>query len=602
MSTPAFPIVIVGHVDHGKSTLIGRLLHDTGTLSEARVSEVKKVSARRGVAVEWSFALDALQLERDQAITVDSTQARFRTSLRDYVIVDAPGHEEFLRNMITGAAQAEAAVMVIDIIHGITPQTRRHALVLNLLGIRQMIVVVNKIDSADFDEKAFTRLEAEITALGREANIDITTTIPLSARHGDNLADHSARTPWWRGPTLIEAIDRFQPPPAAADRPFRLAVQDVYRSGADRVVVGRIDGGRLTVGDTVTLWPSGRTARIKSFHASNSATPVIAAAAPQSVAFALDQDLFVERGHVVASATAPPRRGRSLRVRLVWLGRTPLTVGYRLRMVVGTAQADVVASRIHHGIESGAVAGNTVAEATFTAANDVVFDSFVDGSTLGRGILVDGGEVAGGCAIMSSDAAMSGATTTVGADERRLRNGHAGAVFWLTGLSGAGKTTLARAAERVLFDRGAQVMVVDGDLMRGGLTADLGFDNDSRTENIRRVAEVAKLMTSNGVIVLAALISPLASQRELARHIIGPAFHEVLVDADVETCAARDVKGHYAKAKAGELKDFTGISATWERPAQPDLIVGAGQESVDNSTQRLVDYIASIAALHAAAA
>ena len=583
----AFPIVIVGHVDHGKSTLIGRLLHDLGALSDAKVAELKRVSERRQGDFEWSYALDALQLERDQAITVDSTHAWFATQKRRYVIVDAPGHHEFLRNMLTGAAQAEAAVLVVDAAQGMAAQTRRHARVLALLGVTQVIAAVNKMDSVGYDRARFEAVAADVAAFAKIAGLTVVETVPLSARHGDNLAQASNRLTWWRGPTLVEALDRLSPRPAAADRPLRLAVQDVYRHDGRRIVVGRLDGGRLRVGDTISVWPGGREARVQFFETWNAAQPQISASAPQSVAFTLDRDLFIERGHVIAAPIAPPGVGREVRVRALWLGPGPLQAGRKLRLTLGAAQADVTVGDLQAVSEDLGLDGapvNAIVDLTLTAAAEVVFDALGGGSAIGRGSLTEGYDVVGGCVVL-------GVNQTQAAAERRTDDRHSGAVYWLTGLSGAGKTTLARAAERRLSDRGARVVVIDGDDLRRGLSSDLGFDTAARAENVRRGAEVAKLLANSGFVVLAAFMSPLADHRARARAIVGDAFHEIFIDAGVEACAARDVKGLYAAAQNGTLDGLSGVTGPWQPPEAPDLAIGAGGESISDSTDRLVAYI-----------
>jgi bifunctional enzyme CysN/CysC len=582
----AFPIVIVGHVDHGKSTLIGRLLHDTGALPEGKAEELRRVSKRRGTNVEWSFALDALQVERDQAITVDSTQIWFTSAARRYVIIDAPGHGEFLRNMITGAAQAEAAVIVVDAAQGMTEQTRRHAYLLHLLGVSQTIVAVNKMDKVGFDAAVYERLTAEIKTHLESLGVAMTTAVPMTARDGDNLAARSPRMPWWRGPTLLEALDGLQRRATAIDKPLRLAVQDVYREGEARVVVGRIESGRLKVGDSVRFWPTQRNARIKAFETWYAAAPMLSAAAPQSVAFTLAEDIFVERGHVAAAPDEPPHLSTSLQARIFWLGQGALTAGRVLKLRVGTAVAAVTVTAIHRVLdvdtlsfdEGTSARANDIAEVTLDAASPVAFDVFHDHAPLGRGVLIDGYDVVAGC-VIDQDAATS-------QDEAPR-----GAVIWLAGLSGAGKSTLAAGLHQGLTARGVRATVLDGDILREGLNADLGFSPADRAENLRRTAEVAKLMLNAGLVVIAALISPTASDRRRIRNIIGPGFHEIYVNAGLDVCEARDVKGLYAKARQGVIADFTGVSAAWEPPSASDLELHTAAETPEASLKRLMSYV-----------
>ena len=597
-----FPIVIVGQVDHGKSTLIGRLLHDAGALSEAKIAEINRVSDRRGGPVEWSYALDAMQVERDQAITVDSSHVWFQTATRAYVVVDVPGHHELLRNMVTGAAQADAAVLVVDAVQGLTDQTRHHARILALLGVGEAIVAVNKMDSVGFARGGFDAVAADVQSFADEIGLRITTAIPVSARHGDNLVGRSPHTPWWTGPTLCSALDQLSPRPRASDLPLRLSVQDVYRRDGRRVIVGRIDAGRLKVGDSVALWPGDRRAKVAAFDTWNAATPLVAASAPQSVALTLDRELLIERGHVIAAPDAPPHVARRLSVRMFWLSGTPLTEGRRLRLTLGTAAIDVVVSDIHSLVEHGSLAAadnaamsaNAIADVTLSSQTDVIYDTAVGDrhvghAPLGRGSLVDSYEVVGGCIVLNDDDADRAISAYATAP--RL-SGRRGEVFWLTGLSGAGKSTLAKAVQQGLRGHHSPIVVIDGDDLRAGVSADLGFDDAARAENVRRGAEVAKLLADQGVDVIAAFMSPRAAHRALARRIVGAGFHEVFVDADVEDCAGRDVKGLYARARRGALADLAGVSGVWEPPQAPDISIATGREPLDRSVQCLLAYIA----------
>lgn len=604
---PAFPIVIVGHVDHGKSTLIGRLLNDTGALPEGKLEELKQVSKRRGVPIEWSFALDALQLERDQAITVDSTQIWFRTAVRRYVIIDAPGHREFLRNMITGAAQAEAAVIVVDAMQGLTEQTKRHAYLLHLLGVARVIVAVNKMDKIGFDPSVFAHIADEAREHLAGLSLALDAVVPVAARDGDNLAQRSARSPWWSGPTLLEALDALPRRGLPADGPLRLTVQDVYRDGDARIVIGRIDSGRLKVGNRVAFWPTRRSARVKAFHRWNSDAPIVSAAAPQAVAFTLDEDLFVERGHVAATPTQPPHLSDAMRARLFWLGQDALTTGRRLRLHVGTASVEATVTAVRRVldaetlrfVDAGAAQVNDVAEVTLRTAAPVVFDPARSRLALGRGVLTDGYGVVGGCVIDGlADDCSSGLAATA---EGPFAPAQRGAVLWLTGLSGAGKSTLAAGLHRALQDRGVPAVVLDGDALRRGLNADLGYTPADRAENLRRAAEVAKLLAASGLVVVAALISPTAADRHRVRAIVGKGFHEIFVNADLAVCERRDVKGLYAQARAGAVADFTGISAPWEPPQAPDLEVNTAAEPYSQCLARLVAYVERVVPATAAA-
>jgi bifunctional enzyme CysN/CysC len=603
----AFPIVIVGHIDHGKSTLIGRMLHDTDSLPTGKVEELQASCDRRDAPFEWSFVLDALQLERDQAITVDSTQIWFHTETRRYVIIDAPGHREFLRNMVTGAASANAGVIVIDAKQGVSEQTRRHAYLLHLIGIPQVVVAVNKMDLVDYSEDRFQAVETEMKAYLKEIGLEAQVMIPVAAMHGDNLGRRSTHTPWYSGPTLIDALDAFPRAVAPTERPFRMPVQDVYRQDGRRLIVGRVESGQLDLGSTVTVWPTGRSADVVSIEQWAAAEDAKSIHAGESVALTLNDELFIERGHVLTLPTAGPRSSNALSVRLFWLSRDPLRQGESITLKLATAEYDVTVDSIdtvidvsdlsrHRGTE---VPQNGVAEVTLRSRSTITYDLFHDVPALGRAVLLDGYEVVGGCIIEggqdieTASRNLTAVPQSVTAEERQATNGYPGAVLWMSGLSGAGKSTLAMALQRELFNRNIQVYTLDGDNVRNGLNRDLGFSEEERAENIRRVAEVAKLFADAGTIVISAFIAPTNSARAQARDIIGDQFHEVHISADMSVCESRDVKGLYAKARRGEIEDFTGISSPWEPPENPDLEVNTGELTLDESLGRMVTYIES---------
>ncbi|GAA0567603.1 adenylyl-sulfate kinase [Caenispirillum bisanense] len=606
-AVPPLPIVIVGHVDHGKSTLIGRLLHETGSLPDGKLDELRAQSDRRGVDFEWSFVMDALQVERDQGITLDTTRIWLKTRKRPYVIIDAPGHKEFLRNMVTGAASADAAVLVVDAVQGLSEQTRRHAYLLSLLGVAQVIVAVNKMDRLDWAEAGFQAAAEAVT--GYLAGIGITplACVPLSAREGDNIVRPSTNLPWWQGPTLTQALDQVNARPQPVELPLRFPVQDVYRDGDRRILVGRIETGRLRVGDRIRFQPTGREASVAGFETWRGSTP-IAASAGQSVAITLDDDLFVERGHVASHPGTAQHIGSRIQVRLFWLDREPLAAGDRVTVRLGTAAHAAVVDKVVQVVDVASlgaspaeqVHGGDVAEVILRSHGAMAFDTFADNPLTGRGVLVRGHRVAGGFVIEQAAAASPNVTAvaqSVEPAEVHRRNGHTGGVLWLTGLSGAGKSTLAMALRRRLFEAGWQVYTLDGDNLRHGLCGDLGFSDGDRSENIRRVAEVARLFADAGTLAIVSLISPRRADRAAARAIIGDGFREVHVDAPVSVCADRDPKGLYRKAYAGELPGFTGVSAPYEVPEQPDLVVPTGSlgltESLDLLERQVIDAFGS---------
>ncbi len=599
----AFPIVIVGHVDHGKSTLVGRLLHDTNSLPESKVAQLRTVSQKRGLEFEWSFLLDALQVERDQGITVDITQIWFSTERRRYVIIDAPGHKEFLKNMMTGASRAHGAVLVVDGKIGVSEQTRRHAYLLHLLGVEQVIVAVNKMDLVDHDPARFAEVEREITGYLEEIGIRPQAVVPVSARHGDNIATPSAAMDWYRGPTITLALDGFLRRPAPVDAPLRLPVQDVYRLGDRRAIVGRIESGRVSVGDTLRLSPTGRRARVAAIEDWARTEPRRSASAGESIALTLDEEVFAARGHLLTAPDTAPAESRAVAVRVFWFDEEPLRPGRRLRARFCTSDVDVVVAAIEKVIDVETLAAgpgphverNGVAEIVLRSTQPLHLDRFADDPRGGRGVLTSDYKVVGGFIVERPLTASRGSTVAVQPSvsriEREGRNRHRGGVFWLTGLSGAGKSTIANLALRRLFDDERQVLLLDGDNLRDGLAADLGFAREDRAENLRRTAQVARLLAESGTIVLAALISPYARDRAEARRIIGEGFHEVHVQANVELCRARDPKGLYSLAASGQIGSFTGVTAPYEVPLQADLVLDTTDEPAKRSAEALVAFI-----------
>ena len=407
-------IVIVGHVDHGKSTLIGMLLHETGNLAAGKLETLKAVAARRGMPFEWSFLLDALQTERDQGITLDTSQIRFRTPSRDVLLIDAPGHAEFLRNMITGAAQADAALLLIDATEGIREQTRRHAYMLHLLGIRQIAVVINKMDRIDFDAQRFETLSGEIRTYLASLGLDATSVIPISARRGDGVARRTDAIAWHKGPTVLEALDEFRSAHTAVDLPFRMPVQAIYKFDDRRILAGRVESGAITIGEPVAIAPDGKFARVKTIEGwpppERQDMPQRAVAG-QSIGITLDQDIFVERGNVVASRSNPPDSGSRLRARIFWLAQTPLAVGETIVIRSGTADSRGTVTAIANSIDPGtlaevggtAIGQNHVGEVEIILSRPFAADPHAANPALGRVVIERDSRIAGGGLVLSLD-------------------------------------------------------------------------------------------------------------------------------------------------------------------------------------------------------
>jgi bifunctional enzyme CysN/CysC len=604
---PQVRIVIVGHVDHGKSTLVGRLLHETGSLPEGKLEMLKAVSARRGMPFEWSFLLDALQTERDQGITIDTTQIRFRTKSRDVVLIDAPGHAEFLRNMITGASQADGAVLIIDALEGVRDQTRRHGYLLHLLGIKQVAVVVNKMDRVDFSAKRFNEISDEISSHLTGLGVTPSAVIPISARDGDGVAERTPQIDWYNGPTVVEALDALEPARPLEALALRLPVQAIYKFDDRRIVAGRIESGHLSAGDEIVIMPSAKIAKIRTVE-SWPLTPVKGRqGAGRSVGITLDRELFIERGDVIAHTASAPRDTRRIRARIFWLHDKPLVSGASILVRLGTKEARATVVAIEKAVDPGelasvettSIARNHVGEIDISLAQALAADPYTDNPRTGRLVIEVNGRIAGGGLVLSVDAGQRAipvdivpVESALRPDERSARYRHAGAVVWLTGLPGSGKSTLARALERRLFGQGGSPVLLDGDTLRAGLNGDLGFSAEDRTENIRRLAEVATHLARNGHIAIVAAVSPSAEDRAAARRIADAAFREVYVATPAEVCESRDPKGHYAKARAGGLSNFTGTSKDYQAPTDSELTIDTSARSVSDATDDIERMLA----------
>lgn len=609
-------VVIIGHVDHGKSTLIGRLLHDTGSLPAGKAQELEKISKKRGFEnIEWAFALDAFQAERDQNITIDTTQIWFSTKKRDYVIIDAPGHREFLKNMISGASAADAAILVVDAAEGLQEQTRRHAYLLHLLGLKQVSVVINKMDLVEFNPERFDALAKEVSSYLRELGLSARDIIPLSARHGDMLSGRGTNMNWYQGKTLTEALDAFDVAPPPLSLPLRFPAQDVYRydnKAKERIIVGRIESGILRKGDTILFSPTNEKAVVTSIEVWPENKNKTEAHAGEAVGITLDQKIFVERGHVGSHEQNPPMLSNVFRAHIFWLSDKSLRVGNSYKIRYGTHESKVTVQSIDtmidtqslaHDRQGNMLARNMVGTVTFRARDILPIDPHSENARMGQLVIYDGYDVAGGGSLSMEGYADQRRAATPRAQnlhsvdhllDRRTRaqlKGHYGGVFWFTGLSGAGKSTLAMAVEKALFERGYHTYVLDGDNVRQGLNADLGFSPEDRAENIRRVGEVAGLMADAGLIVISAFISPYRSDRERARKAAPARFHEIYVRADLDTCEGRDPKGLYKKARAGQISGFTGIDSPYEAPENPELIVDTQNNDLYTCLDQVLTYI-----------
>ncbi len=605
-------VVFVGHVDHGKSTLIGRILQDTDSLPEGKVEMVKKACAAEGMEFEFAFLLDALLEEQKQNVTIDTTQIPFRTLRRRYAIIDAPGHKEFLKNMITGASSADAAILVIAASEGVREQSRRHAYLLGLLGIKQVIVVVNKMDLVDFSETRFHEIESEYRKFLVDLRLEGRCFIPASAKSGDNVAHRGEKLNWYRGPTVLEALDALETHRADVDLPLRFCVQDVYRFDDRRIVAGRIETGKLRAGDQLVFSPANKSSVVATIERWNAPAngPAVAG---DSIGVTLSEQIFVERGYVASHESETPIETNRFHADLFWIVREPLLLGhpYDLRLATQDVKCEIVSieevmnsSTLETKIDKRErLERNEVGKLTIQTRGPLVIDNHDRIPNLGRFVLVDDGQICGGGIIFGGVYTDRQVTKSknifwsegkITALARAARSGHRGAVIWFTGLSGAGKSTIAQALERELFHRAMHTYVLDGDNIRHGLNSNLGFSPEDRVENIRRVSEVAKLMADAGAVVITAFISPYRMDRRRAREIAlegNAEFIEVFVDAPLEVCETRDPKNLYKKARAGEIHDFTGIDAPYEAPEDAEIVVHTDQQTVDESVATILEQL-----------
>jgi bifunctional enzyme CysN/CysC len=608
-------IVIAGDVDHGKSTFVGRLFHDTGSLPEGKLEELKQIAQRRRMPFEWANLMDALQSERDQNVTIDTAQTWLRIRKREYVLIDVPGHKEFLKNMVTGASHADAALMLLDAHQGVQEQSRRHAYLLKLLGVCQIGVLANKMDLEGYSQERFHQIEQEYCGFLQELGLFPKFFVPVCAKHGDNITTVSGNMRWWNGPTVVEVLDDFKGGKSPTEQPLRFPIQDVYRFDERRILAGRVESGSITVGDRLIFSPTNNAGTVKTIERWN-ALPRNCAAAGESIGITLTEQVFVERGAVAGHENAPPYELTRFKGSVFWLGRDPFRKGRCYTLKLATQEVECEIENIDQVIDAStleaipgtegerSVGRDEVADLSLRTQRPMAFDAYSEIMATGRFVILDGDEIAGGGIIAAHNYPRRTAACLhksdniywsegkVSTNQRARRNTHPGCVIWLTGLSGAGKTTIATELERELFSLGKHAYVLDGDNMRHGLCSDLGFSREDRKENIRRVGEVANLFADSGMICITAFISPYRSDRALVREIGKHCqFLEVYVNAPLAVCEQRDPKGLYAKARTGAVKEFTGVSAPYEPPSNPEIELRTDQLTVAESVAKILNYL-----------
>jgi bifunctional enzyme CysN/CysC len=596
-----------GSVDDGKSTLIGRLLYDSQLILDDQLASLRKESHNRTVGdegIDFSLLVDGLVAEREQGITIDVAYRFFSTDKRKFIVADTPGHEQYTRNMATGASNADLALLLVDARKGLLTQTRRHSFILSLVGVKHVVLVVNKIDLVDYDQEVFDRIVAEYRTFARDLGFQTLAAVPVSALRGDNILANSDRMPWFTGTPLVPYLETIEVAQDKAEKPFRFPVQWVNRPNLDfRGFSGTVASGQVKVGDDILVAASRKPAKISRVVTMDGDLDV--ATAGQAVTLVLDREIDVSRGDVLAHPGGVPEYSNQFQARLVWMNDEPAFQGrsYLLKVGAQTVPATITDIKFRTNVNTLEQAAanklelNEVGTVTIATDRAVAFDPYADNPLTGGFVLID----------RISNATLAAGTISFGL--RRAQNltyqsfdvnrqvraqmkGQEPQIVWFTGLSGSGKSTIANLLEKRLTTEGRHCYILDGDNVRHGLNKDLGFTEAARVENIRRVAEVAKLMADAGLIVLVSFISPFENERQLAREIAGDIrFTEVYVDTPIEVAEKRDPKGLYAKARRGDIKNFTGIDSPFEVPTNPDVTLHGGADEPPALADKLHDWL-----------
>ncbi len=602
--------ITCGSVDDGKSTLIGRLLYETNLVYEDTFQQVAKDSLRHGTQgddIDFALLVDGLAAEREQGITIDVAYRYFSTERRMFIVADTPGHEQYTRNMVTGASTADLALILVDASKGLLPQTKRHSYIVQLLGIKKVVVAVNKIDMVDYSESVFNSIERDYRAFASELGLLDIQCIPVSALKGDNLVARSENTLWFEGPVLLEYLEKVEVGNPGADLPFRMPIQMVSRPSSDfRGYSGSIALGRVVTGEKVLIIPSGTEATIDRIVTADG--DLTEAGVGQAVTFTFREEVDASRGDILSASDSPPQLTDRFQARVVWMSEHEMLPGRAYLIKIGTRTVSatfeppryvVNVNTLEH-LAARTLTLNSIGVCHIATTSPIAFDSYTTSRDTGGFIVIDKTTFETVAAGMIEFGLRRGANVhwerfEVSNEARSRLLGHRSGVVWFTGLSGSGKSTIANLLERRLYSKGIHTYVLDGDNVRQGLNKDLGFTDEDRVENIRRVAEVARLMSDAGILVLVSFISPFRAERELARSLIRTGeFVEVYVDVPLEIAEGRDPKGLYKKARSGVLPHFTGIDSPYEPPENPEVhLINTGEEPA-SVTERLAMQLARL--------
>ena len=596
--------ITCGSVDDGKSTLIGRMLYEAQLIFEDQVASLQTDSKKMGTQggeIDFALLVDGLASEREQGITIDVAYRFFATDRRKFIVADTPGHEQYTRNMVTGASTADVAVILIDARQGVLLQTRRHSMICSALGIKNVVIAINKMDLVDYSQEAFDRILDDYTNFASQLQFDEITAIPMSALKGDNIIERSSHTYWYKGPTFLGLLETVNPRLTRINQPLRLPIQWVNRPNLDfRGFSGTIESGTVEVDQSIQVLPSGAIAKIKDIILFED--HLEKAEAGQAITLTLDAEIDASRGDVIVASDTPCEVADQFEINLVWMDQAPGYIGRSFWLKLGTTQVNAHITDIKHKVNINTFEHlpatqlelNDLSVVTIKTDRPIAFERYQDCAPMGAFILIDrmsNQTVAAGMIVFALRRSRNVHRQQLEIDKRARRtlNGHTSRVFWFTGLSGSGKSTIANALEKELHAQGIRTYILDGDNVRYGLNSDLGFTVADRVENIRRIGEVAKLMVDAGIVVLTAFISPFRAERDMVRGLFeADEFLEIFVDTPLDVAEARDPKGLYKKARQGEIPNFTGIGSPYEAPETPDIRIHTEIESVEQIVKRLL--------------